>query len=43
MACLVGQTFGLANQVNRKKKQVGLIDGFAKLFKWNNRSAKLLV
>ena len=31
MACSVGQTFGLANQVNRKKKQVGLVDGFAKL------------
>jgi len=26
-----------------KKKQVGLVDGFAKLFKWNNRFAKLLV
>ena len=26
-----------------KKNQVGLVDGFAKLSKWNNRFAKLLV
>ena len=41
MVCLVGQTFSLANQSNRKKKQVGLLDEFAKLFKLSNRFAKI--
>ena len=35
--------FWFSQPIKPKKKQVGLVDGFAKLFKWNNKFAKLLV
>ena len=35
--------FWFSQPSKTEKKEVGLVDGFTKLFEWNNRFAKLLV